>query len=613
MTQNAKKIQNVNNVQNAGNVQDVNKAQNVWKTTARLAGRLHGQRVRLTVVGISIIIYVGLSIWNPVYSAKVIDQLWTNIQAAWKSGTPFSITWGHMGRELFQLTVQYFFTWIFYYLQSYLMANVAETLTCTLRTEISCKLNRLPLRFFDRNKAGEILSRVTSDLDKVAEVLQTGLLKLIVAIGTIIGSLIVMFIYSVPLTLIFLLFMLAAILVTKAVSRMSLESAAARQETIGVLTGITEEYYKGRDVIKAYNHEQQSIEQVKKAAEDNRIANQKADFLTNCVNPLIRLLTRLAHVVVAVIAGKAMLDGRMTVGVVQAFFQYVNQTAEPMTEASYMINSLQSAIASAERTFGLLDEMEEIPDKEVTADLERAEGHIAFEHVSFGYDPGKLLMKDISFHAEPGQKIAVVGSTGAGKTTLINLLMRFYEINSGRITVDGVPTTDLTRSGLRQNFGMVLQDTWLFGGTVAENIAYGKADATREEIVEAAKAAKVDYFIRTMPKGYDTMLDNEASNLSAGQKQLLTIARVFLCNPPILILDEATSSVDTRTEVEIGKAMKKLMKGRTSFVIDHRLSTIRDADMILFMEKGNIIEQGSHKELLAKDGAYAKLYYSQFE
>lgn len=613
MTQNAKKIQNVNNVQNAGNVQDVNKAQNVWKTTARLAGRLHGQRVRLTVVGISIIIYVGLSIWNPVYSAKVIDQLWTNIQAAWKSGTPFSITWGHMGRELFQLTVQYFFTWIFYYLQSYLMANVAETLTCTLRTEISCKLNRLPLRFFDRNKAGEILSRVTSDLDKVAEVLQTGLLKLIVAIGTIIGSLIVMFIYSVPLTLIFLLFMLAAILVTKAVSRMSLESAAARQETIGVLTGITEEYYKGRDVIKAYNHAQQSIEQVKKAAEDNRIANQKADFLTNCVNPLIRLLTPLAHVVVAVIAGKAMLDGRMTVGVVQAFFQYVNQTAEPMTEASYMINSLQSAIASAERTFGLLDEMEEIPDKEVTADLERAEGHIAFEHVSFGYDPGKLLMKDISFHAEPGQKIAVVGSTGAGKTTLINLLMRFYEINGGRITVDGVPTTDLTRSGLRQNFGMVLQDTWLFGGTVAENIAYGKADATREEIVEAAKAAKVDYFIRTMPKGYDTMLDNEASNLSAGQKQLLTIARVFLCNPPILILDEATSSVDTRTEVEIGKAMKKLMKGRTSFVIAHRLSTIRDADMILFMEKGNIIEQGSHKELLAKDGAYAKLYYSQFE
>lgn len=607
MAQNAKKIQNVNHVQ------DVNKAQNVWKTTARLAGRLHGQRIRLTVVGISIVIYVGLSIWNPLYSAKVIDLLWTNIQAAWKEGTPFVITWDHMGRELAQLTVQYFFTWIFYYLQSYLMANVAETLTCTLRTEISCKLNRLPLRFFDQNKAGEILSRVTSDLDKVAEVLQTGLLKLIVAIGTIIGSLIVMFMYSVPLTLIFLLFMLAALLVTNTVARKSLESAAARQETIGTLTGIAEEYYKGRDVIKAYNHERQSIEQVKEAAEENRLANQKADFLTNCVNPLIRLLTRIAHVVIAVIAGKAMLDGRMTVGVVQAFFQYVNQTAEPMTEASYMINSLQSALASAERTFELLDEEEEIPDKEVASAIGRAEGRISFEHVSFGYDPGKLLMKDISFKAEPGQKIAVVGSTGAGKTTLINLLMRFYEINGGSITVDGVPTTEMSRSGLRRNFGMVLQDTWLFGGTIAENIAYGRADASRDDIIAAAKAAKVDYFIRTMPKGYDTVLDNEASNLSAGQRQLLTIARVFLCDPPVIILDEATSSVDTRTEVEIGKAMKKLMKGRTSFVIAHRLSTIRDADMILFMEKGNIIEQGNHKELLAKDGAYAKLYYSQFE
>ncbi len=390
--------------------------------------------------------------------------------------------------------------------------------------------------------------------------------------------------------------MAICVVITKVVASKNLLCAAQRQETIGSLTGVVEEYYKGRDVIKAYNHEDQSIQQVVKVAEENRAANQKADFLTICINPLIRLLTRLSQAVIAVIAGYAMLNGTMTIGVVQAFFQYVNQTAEPLTEASYMINSLQSALASAERTFEMLDEEEEIPDPEHPAVVEHSKGNVAFEHVSFGYNPDRLLMQDISFSARPGQKIAVVGSTGAGK-----------------ITVDGVSTAEMTRSGLRRNFGMVLQDTWLFGGTVAENIAYGKPDATREEIVAAAKAAMVDYFIRTMPQGYDTVLDNEAANLSAGQRQLLTIARVFLCDPPILILDEATSSVDTRTEVEIGKAMKQLMDGRTSFVIAHRLSTIRDADNILFMANGNIIEQGDHKTLLAKKGAYAALYYSQFE
>ena len=582
-------------------------------TVIRLFSHLHSQRIRLTVVAVSIIIYVGLSIWNPMYSAIVIDHLWQSVQASWKSGTAFAITWDNMGRELVQLTVQYFFTWIFYYLQSYLMANVAENLVLDLRKQVAAKLNRLPLRFFDQNMAGEILSRVTSDLDKITEVLQTGLLKLIVAIGTIIGSLIVMFYYSVPLTCIFLLFMLVSVVITQIVSSKSLRYAGEQQETIGVLTGIVEEFYNGRDVIKAYNHESESIAQVDTAAEDASVANQKVNFLINCVNPLIRLLTRLSNVVIAIIAGRAMLNGTMTVGVVQAFFQYINQAAEPLTEASYMVNSLQAAFASAKRTFELLDEEEEIPDPASPVTLERTKGEIQFDHISFGYDPSKLLMKDISFTAHPGQKIAVVGSTGAGKTTLVNLLMRFYEINSGQISIDGVDVAKMSRSGLRKNFGMVLQDTWLFGGTIAENIAYGKPGASRKEIIAAARAAKVDYFIRTMPQGYDTKLDNEASTLSAGQKQLLTIARIFLCNPPILILDEATSSVDTRTEVEIGKAMKKLMSGRTSFVIAHRLSTIRDADMILFMEHGNIIEQGSHKELLKKNGAYAALYYSQFE
>lgn len=586
---------------------------NTKKTVVRLASLLKPGRVRLCIIGAFIILYTILTIYTPFKSAQVIDTIWQSIQAANEQGIPFTITWDGVGKSIFSLSVLYLFTWIFYYFQSYLIASVADNLTLTLRKKIAAKLNVLPLRFFDQNKAGEILSRVTNDLDKITETLQTGFLKLLVVIGTIIGSLAVMIYYNVTLTLVFIAFMIVCIIITKIVSNKNLKYAAIRQESLGKLTGIVEEYYAGRNIIKAYNNEPESIEKVHESTELNRKASQKADFITNSINPLIRLITRISQAVIAVIAGNAMLNGTMTIGVVQAFFQYVNQAAEPLTEASFMINTLQSALASAERTFELLDSEEEVPDTKKPKSLKRVKGEISFEHVSFGYTPSKILMKDISFTVKPGQKIAIVGSTGAGKTTLINLLMRFYEINSGKILIDGVSSLDLTRKGLRQNFGMVLQDTWIFGGTIVENIAYGKPDATREEIVAAAKAAKVDYFIRTMPQGYDTVLDNEGANLSAGQRQLLTIARVFLCNPPILILDEATSSVDTRTEKEISKAMQELMKGRTSFVIAHRLSTIRDADIILFMENGNIIEQGNHKELLEKKGAYATLYYSQFE
>lgn len=586
--------------------------ENTLKTAKRLFGQLENQKGRLIAVGICIILYVALSIYSPYYSAGVIDLLLNSISNAINNSTPFVMEWNPLGQQMLIICIMYILTAVFYYLQGHLMASVAEKLILTLRTQISHKLNKLPLKFFDGNKPGEILSRVTSDLDKVSETLQTGLLKLITAIGTLVCALAFMFYYSVILTIAFLAFTIISLVITKLVSKKNLVESANRQEGLARLTGIAEEYYTGRDVIRAYNHEKESIDIFASAVDDVRTSTKKTDFLQNCVNPLIRLLSRISQAIIMLVACYWMIKGDMTVGVVQAFFQYINLAAEPLTETSYMINSLQSALASAERTFNFIDAEEEVRDALQPISVENAKGEVEFRNISFGYTPDKILMKDINFTAKPGQKIAIVGATGAGKTTLINLLMRFYEVNSGQILLDGTPTTSMTRKELRNNFGMVLQDTWLFGGTIAENIAYGKPDATLDEIKSAAKSAKVDYFIRTMPKGYDTILDNESDNLSIGQRQLITIARVFLCNPPVIILDEATSSVDTRTEMEISKAMKRLMKGRTSFVIAHRLSTIRDADIILYMEHGNIIEQGNHKELLEKNGAYATLYYSQF-
>ena len=586
---------------------------NAMATVRRLWKAMGKQRIRLVIVSVSVIFYTVLSVAAPVYSAGIVDLLWREIRGALEGGTRFRVTWEQGGREIMILLAIYTVTGVLYTFQSFLMASFAERLSLELRTRISRKLDRLPLSYFDSHRPGEILSRAVNDLDKMSEVLQTGLLKLFTAAGMVVGSLIMMFRFHIGLTVIFLLFTLLSMFSTKLFAAKTLRCATLRQQAVSRVTGQVEESYSGRTVIRAFNQEAKSAEEMRDAVKELADTSRKADFMMNMVNPFIRLVNRLGQAVIAVSAGKLLLDGVLTVGTFQAFFQYVYQASEPLTEAAYMINSLQSSIASVERIFELLDEKEILPDPpEALEGAGPAEGRVEFRNVRFGYAPDQLLMQDISFTAEPGQKIAIVGSTGAGKTTLINLLMRFYEVNGGEITLDGVPTGRMTYAGLRSSFGMVLQDTWLFEGTIAENIAYGRPDASREEIIAAAKAARADFFIRTLPKGYDTVLEGDADNISAGQRQLLTIARVMLCDPAVLILDEATSSVDTRTEMEIGKAMNALMKDRTSFVIAHRLSTIVDADLILVMQKGDIIEKGTHRELLRAKGAYADLYNSQF-
>lgn len=587
------------------------KKKNKKSIVLRLLKSMGKQKLRLAVVLLAVILYTAFNVIAPLYSATVVDLIYNRAKEAIAAGTVFTITWQEGGLQVLILAALYAGAWLFFTLQSWLMASFAETLNLQLRSEIAQKLNKMPLAFFDRNQAGAIMSRVTNDLDKMSEALQTGLLKLFTAIGTIVGSLVLMFSFDVWLTLLFLAFMAVSLLFTKLISGKTLKSATERQKCVGDMNAIIEESYSGRNIIKAFNHEEHSKRDVHLASERLADAACKADFITNAVNPAVRLINRIGQVVITILAGAMLLDGRMSPGQFQAYFQYISQASEPITEMSYMINTLQSALASAGRVYELLDE-EELPREFIYESIHDAKGEVEFSHVRFGYSPDKILMQDISFVAKPGQKIAIVGSTGAGKTTMINLLMRFYEVNGGKIFLDGIDTQELTRANLRQNFGMVLQDTWLFEGTIAENIAYGKPEATREEIVAAAKAARADFFIRTMPEGYDTVLTNDAENISVGQRQLLTIARVMLCNPPILILDEATSSVDTRTEMEIGKAMNALMRNRTSFVIAHRLSTIVDADLILVMANGNIIEQGNHRQLLAAGGAYAELYNSQF-
>ncbi len=497
--------------------------------------------------------------------------------------------------------------------QNYLMAGVTQRTMFRLREEVDHKLGRLPLQYFDSHPRGDLLSRVTNDIDNISMTLQQTLTMLITSVLTVIGVLAMMIWISPVLAVISLLTVPLSFLVTMVIAKRSQPHFVKQWKWTGKLNGHVEEMYSGHELVKVYGHRAQAIAEFDTANERMYEASFRAQFISGIIQPALAVVSNLNYVAIAVIGGLRVASGTMSLGDVQAFIQYSRQFTMPITQIAGVVNLLQSGIASAERVFELLDQPEESPEALVELGLEDPEGRVSFEAVSFRYLPDRPLIEDLSLHAEPGEIIAIVGPTGAGKTTLVNLLMRFYDVDDGRIVIDGVPTLEVRRDDVRRAFGMVLQDTWLFEGTIRENIAYGAIGASEEQIDAAARAARVDHFVRTLPDGYDTVLSEEASNISAGERQLLTIARAFLADPSILILDEATSSVDTRTEVLIQKAMADLRRGRTSFVIAHRLSTIRNADTIIVMDRGRIIEQGNHDELMAARGFYYDLYQSQFE
>ena len=519
---------------------------------------------------------------------------------------------GVLGGILALLVAVYVISSIFGWMQAWIMAGVTQRTVYRLRGEVDQKLGRLPLRYFDSHPRGDVLSRVTNDIDNIGQSLQQSLTQLISSVLTIVGVLLLMLTISPILAVVSLLAVPASLAVTIVIVKRSQQQFVAQWASTGALNGHVEEMHTGHAIVKAFGRQSEAIATFD--AENERLyqASYRAQFISGIIQPAMSLISNVNYVAIAVIGGLRVASGQMSLGDVVAFIQYSRQFTFPIIQTASVVTVLQSAVASAERVFELLDEPEQIGDPVSPPAFGNPVGRVAFERISFRYDPGTPLIEDLSLRVEAGQTVAIVGPTGAGKTTLVNLLMRFYELDGGRITVDGVDTRSITRDDLRRAFGMVLQDTWLFHGSIRENIAYGRADATEDELLAAAEAAHVDHFVRTLPDGYETVIDDDAANVSAGEKQLLTIARAFLADPPILILDEATSSVDTRTEVLIQRAMARLMHGRTTFVIAHRLSTIRDADTILVMDRGRIVEQGNHAELLARRGAYFDLYNSQF-
>ncbi|MFC5734574.1 ABC transporter ATP-binding protein [Cytobacillus gottheilii] len=579
-------------------------------TLFRLLSYLKPQRKQLLIVFIAAILSTVFMIVGPKIMGNAITELFEGIYGK-LSGVPgAAVNFGAIGQMLLLLAGLYVISSLFTFVQQYVMSSVAQLTVYRLREDINEKLEKLPLQYFDSRPKGEILSRVTNDIDTIGSTLQQSVTQFITSIVTIVGIIIMMLTISPLLTLISIVSLPLSMFVITPFLKKSQAHFAAQQRTLGELNGHIEETYTGHQIVKAFGREEKALNHFDEVNESLYKAGYKAQFISGIMMPMMMFIGNLSYVVISVVGGILVINRSISIGDIQAFITYSKQFTQPVTQTANIANIVQATVAAVERVFEVLDEEEENVTENKMDKIQN--GAVSFEHVDFGYGE-ELLIQDMNIEVAPGQTVAIVGPTGAGKTTLINLLMRFYELKGGKIMIDHQDISKVNRGNLRQNFGMVLQDTWLFNGTIRDNIAYGKnGDITEEEIVKAAVAARADHFIRTLPDGYDTVLNEEVSNISQGQKQLLTIARAILADPAIMILDEATSSVDTRTERLIQQAMNNLMEGRTSFVIAHRLSTIQDADLILVMKDGQVIEQGNHHELLEQNGFYADLYYSQF-
>jgi ATP-binding cassette subfamily B multidrug efflux pump len=581
-------------------------------TMLKLIRYLSSYKTAFIIVMIFAVASTIASIVGPKILGKATTRLFEGVMSQ-IAGTGAGIDFTYIGQIVILTLSLYLLSSMFSYIQGWIMSNVSMNITYRFRKEIAEKINRMPLKYFDGTIHGEVLSRVTNDVDTVSQTLNQSLTQIITSLITVVGILVMMFSISWLMTLVSLLILPLSMGFIGLVIRQSQKYFKQQQDYLGHVNGHVEEMYGGHVVMKAFNGEAKSVEIFDRINNILYGSAWKSQFLSGLMMPIMTFIGNLGYVAVTILGGYLATKNAITIGDIQAFIQYVRSFTQPIAQLANVSNVLQQTAAAAERVFQFLAEEEEVPDSPTPVKIEQVKGLVEFKNVRFGYSPEKIIINDFSFYANPGQKIAIVGPTGAGKTTMVKLLMRFYDVNSGAIMVDGNNIKDLTRGDLRCMFGMVLQDTWLFNGTIMENIRYGRSNATDDEVIEAAKAAHVDYFVRTLPDGYNMVLNEETSNISQGQMQLMTIARAILADPRILILDEATSSVDTHTEVLIQKAMDSLMKDRTSFIIAHRLSTIRDADWILVMKNGDIVEQGKHTKLLAKNGFYAELYNSQFE